>query len=93
MLTERQLEYVVAAAETGTFTAAAERCHVAAAGRFGAGNNARLGARPNARRRRRKPGEPYPPPSLQAGRRCTRAAFGVHVTGIPGAISWGPDER
>jgi DNA-binding transcriptional LysR family regulator len=29
MLTERQLEYVVAIAETGTFTAAAERCHVA----------------------------------------------------------------
>jgi len=28
MLTERQLEYVVAIAETGTFTAAAERCHV-----------------------------------------------------------------
>jgi DNA-binding transcriptional LysR family regulator len=29
MLTERQLEYVVAIAEAGTFTAAAERCHVA----------------------------------------------------------------
>jgi DNA-binding transcriptional LysR family regulator len=29
VLTERQLEYVVAIAETGTFTAAAERCHVA----------------------------------------------------------------
>jgi DNA-binding transcriptional LysR family regulator len=29
MLTERQLEYVVAIAETGTFTAAAQRCHVA----------------------------------------------------------------
>ena len=29
MLTERQLEYVVAIVETGTFTAAAERCHVA----------------------------------------------------------------
>jgi len=29
MLTERQLEYVVAIAQTGTFTAAAERCHVA----------------------------------------------------------------
>ena len=29
MLTERQLEYVVASVETGTFTAAAERCHVA----------------------------------------------------------------
>jgi len=29
MLTERRLEYVVAIAETGTFTAAAERCHVA----------------------------------------------------------------
>jgi DNA-binding transcriptional LysR family regulator len=29
MLTERQFEYVVAIAETGTFTAAAERCHVA----------------------------------------------------------------
>jgi hypothetical protein len=29
MLTERQLEHVVAIAETGTFTAAAERCHVA----------------------------------------------------------------
>jgi hypothetical protein len=43
MLAERQLEYVAAIAETGTFTAAAERCHVAAAGRFGAANNARLG--------------------------------------------------
>jgi DNA-binding transcriptional LysR family regulator len=32
MLTERQLEYVVAIAETGTFAAAAaERCHVAQA--------------------------------------------------------------
>jgi DNA-binding transcriptional LysR family regulator len=29
VLTERQFEYVVAIAETGTFTAAAERCHVA----------------------------------------------------------------
>jgi len=29
MLTERQLAYVVAIAEAGTFTAAAERCHVA----------------------------------------------------------------
>jgi DNA-binding transcriptional LysR family regulator len=28
-MTERQLEYVVAIAETGSFTAAAERCHVA----------------------------------------------------------------
>jgi hypothetical protein len=28
MLTERQLEHVVAIAEAGTFTAAAERCHV-----------------------------------------------------------------
>jgi hypothetical protein len=43
MPTERQLEYVVAIAETGIFTAAAERCHVAAVGRFGAANNARLG--------------------------------------------------
>jgi hypothetical protein len=43
MLTERQLEYVVAIAETGTFTAAAERCHVATNGRFGAANGARLG--------------------------------------------------
>jgi DNA-binding transcriptional LysR family regulator len=34
MLTERQLEYVVAIAETGTFTAAAERCHVATTGRL-----------------------------------------------------------
>jgi len=40
MLTERQLEYVVAIAETGTFTAAGERCHVATTGRFGAANGA-----------------------------------------------------
>lgn len=29
MITERQMEYVVAIAETGSFTAAAERCHTA----------------------------------------------------------------
>jgi DNA-binding transcriptional LysR family regulator len=32
VLTERQLEYVVAIAETGSFTSAAERCHVAQSG-------------------------------------------------------------
>jgi hypothetical protein len=52
MLTERQLEYVVAIAETGTFTAAAERCRVATTGRFGAADGARLGGAP----RRSAPG-------------------------------------